>query len=439
MFQFHDRTRRRFLLAAFGLLCVLPTVLVAGWCAWRNRPGHAAAEAERLGRLLGFRATLEAFEHVRPGVVRYRRLALLDPETAEPVFRCPTLTVTRESTDSQPLLKLVVDTATLEPGALRRLEPLVSRLLKEQLGDSSADARLKIGRLALATTGKAFTLLDVDAGLAALEGGSQAAAAFWIEGVETPERVRVRVGRNRQTQPPTTGFELDTGGGAVPCQLLGMGIEAFASLPEPAGFVGRVGGQRTEGGWLGEVIGTLAHVDFGRLTDGRLPHRITGIGNVTLQSARFQEGRLTDASGVLVAGPGRIDRALLDAAARELAMMSAPAADPSAVVPYEQLALAFVLGADGLQVYGRTTAARGVVLMGSDRWLLAQAPSSKQPRPIAALVRTLSQPSRSQVPATREADRLMRRLPPPRGAAPPASGSVYLREAQGGAVEQPQR
>jgi len=48
MFRLHDCTRRRLLLAGFVLLCVVPTVLVAGWCAWRNRPGKTADEAERL-------------------------------------------------------------------------------------------------------------------------------------------------------------------------------------------------------------------------------------------------------------------------------------------------------------------------------------------------------------------------------------------------------
>lgn len=432
MFRLHDRTRRRLLLVAFVLLCVLPTVLVAGWCAWRNRPGRTVAEAQRLGRLLGLRVVLESYEHTRPGVIRYSGLQLADPETAEPVFRCPTLVVSRIEGNSRPALKLEIETATLEPGGLRRLEPVAARLLRNPMGGEVADARLTIGRLSVDAAGGAYTLIDVEAGLATLTGGSQVAAAFWIDGVETPERVQVRIGRNRQTLPPTTGFELDTGGGPVPCRMLGMGLGVFASLPEKTAFSGRLGAQRTDAGWQGEAIGTLVNVDLERLAAGRLPHRLTGVGNLTLQTVRFQGNRLTEASGVLTAGPGEISRALIDAAARELAMMSAPAAEPSAVVSYEQLALAFLLNTDGLQLYGRAATARGVVLMGRDRWLLAQAPSTVQPRPISALVRALSQPSSLHVPATPEADRLMRCLPVPSVATRPAVGSVYVREAQSG-------
>ncbi len=437
MFRLHDRTRRRLLLVAFGLLCVVPTLLVAGWCAWRNRPWRAAAEAGRLASLLGFHVTLEKFEHLRPGVVRYRGLELADTETAESVLHCPVLVVSQDQDGARPILKLEAETARLEARALPRLQPLFAGLLRGQSGQRAADVQLAVGRVTLDADGRTFDLAAVDADLATLTGGSQLRAALRVDGSETPEPVQIRVGRNRQTLPPSSGFELDTGGGPIPCRLLGAALQRFAPLPQSSTFCGRLWAQQTETGWQGQATGYLLDVDLAQLLDGRLPQRLTGRAQLTLQSARFQDGRLVEASGVVTAGPGKIGRRLIEAAARELAMQSAPLAETTDAVPYEQLAMAFLLNPDGLQLYGRIPTARGVVLAGQDRWLLGEAPSTAQPRPIPALVRTLSARSGLSVPATPEAEWLTRCLPLPKPVAQPAATSVYLREAQSAAPAAP--
>jgi len=436
MFRLHDRTRRRVLLAGFVLLCVVPTVLVAGWCAWRNRPGKTADEAERLGRLLGLRVALGRFEHARLGVVRYRDVELSDPETGRVLLRCPELIGSRvnapeSSGVSKPVLQLTAQTVQLEAGSVPRVGQLVTRLLRRETGDEVLDARLAVERVTLAGTEQTFELREVRGDLIIVAAGSQVRAAFRLEGVDSPEPARVRIARDRQTSPPRTGFELDTGGVPLPCPLVAQGLYSFAVLPAGSTFSGWLWAQETAEGWQGEASGSLAGVDLEKLCTGRLGHRLTGTAQLTLQTARFRAGRLSEASGILSGGPGEIGRGLVETAARELGMQLAPAAGSPDAMPYDHLALTFILSPEGLQLYGRSPTGRGVVLAAPDRWLLAEAPPSSQPRPVSALVRTLTTPSSLQLPATPQASRLARYLPLTEPAAP-TWPSVYLREAHRG-------
>jgi hypothetical protein len=436
MFRMHDRTRRRVLMAGFVLLCVLPTVLVAGWCAWRNRPGKTADEAGRLGRMLGLRVALGRFEHARSGMVRYRDVELSDPETGRVLLRCPELTGTRVNAPksaggSKAVLQLTAQTAQLEARSIPRLGQVVTQLLRRETGGDVPNARLAIERLTLAGMEQTYELTHVEGDLLTVAAGSQVRASFRLAGGEAPEPVRVRIARDRQTNPPRTGFELDTGGGPLPCPLVALGLESFAALPAGSTYTGWLWAQESPEGWHGEATGSLANVDLEGLCAGRVGHRLTGTAQLTLQTARFRGGRLSEASGILSAGPGEIGRGLIETASRELAMRFAPASEPPDAIPYDHLALMFIVGADGLQLYGRSPMARGVVMAASDRWLLAEAAPSVQPRPVPALVRTLTTPTATQLPATPQATRLARYLPLAEPAAP-SWPSVYLREAHRG-------
>ncbi len=94
MMQLHDKTRRRICLAAFFLLCLTPTVLVAAWCIAWQLPGHRSGEIARLRQQTGLEVALDGLEHLQPGTVLYRGLVLSDPETGAAVFRCRLLEAT---------------------------------------------------------------------------------------------------------------------------------------------------------------------------------------------------------------------------------------------------------------------------------------------------------------------------------------------------------
>ena len=419
MFRLHDRTRRRICVAGFFLLCILPTVLVAGWCVAWHLPGHVSAEARRLTRQLGLDVTLEGLRHLRPGVVLYEGLELADPETGRSVLRCRLLEARRTKTadqqgQPQTSLVLIASQPEIDSAGLDRL----GRMLQRQTGRPEVDVRLAAAEATLLADENSQTLTDLQGGVESLPDGTQAQVSFRLAGIEMLEPIRIRIARNRQTMPPTTAFELDTGGGAVPCSVLAAGLPILEPLGSRSRFRGYIwanqtSDDRTSGRWNGEVTGQLLDVDLGNLVTDRFPHKLSGTGQVTIQSARFRRGRLEDASGTLAAGPGVISRSLMDAAVGRLYLIQGDEPQASGeLVPYEQLALAFAIDSQGLRLQGRCSAGGTDAILVDRRSRLLGAPLL-QPQPVVALLQALVPASEVQVPATRQTDWLMRHLPVP--------------------------
>jgi len=463
MFRLHDRTRRHLCIAGFFLLCVTPTVLVAGWCVTRHLPGRtaaeaqrhlsdAAAEARRLKLVLGFDVSLDGVTHLRPGVVLYEGLELRDPETGDAILRCRLLEVGRIAADDRDgtgpggSLLLVASQPEIEADALDRVGELVMRLLRRRTGDGDLDVRLTAGELTLRAQHGLQTLTDLTVTVESTPAVAQADARFRLAGDATSDPIHIRLARNRKATPATTGFDLDTGGRALPCSVLAMGLPVLRPLGPRARFDGYVWSNETpdeastdptaRGRWDGEVKpGRLLDLDLDRLVSDRFPHKLSGSADVTIQSARFRDGRLQSASGTLVAGPGVISRSLIRAATTHLHI--APGAEsptPGDLVPYEQLALQFVFDEKGLWLQGRCTAGdRKPVLIDRERVLLGEPPAGVQST--LGLLRTLVPSNALQVPAGRQTDWLIRHLPVPQivpaeDAASPSSGGLRF----GGAV-----
>jgi hypothetical protein len=263
MFQLHDKTRRRICLAAFGLFCLTPTALVAGWCIAWQLPGHLRAETQRLQQQLGLTVALGGLRHLRPGVVVYKGLSLSDPETGQTVLRCPAIEVacTRQADEkgqSHPAMLLTVSGGEIEAAALGRLEQLVECLLQSQAGWGDLDVRLAAGAVTLRSGDNSQTLADVQAAIEAVPGGAQARAVFHLTGSAAPAAMKIRLIRNRQLKPPAYGLELDTGGVPLPCGLLAAGLAELKPLGPASRFCGHLWATQTPGGWTTERQGKLS-------------------------------------------------------------------------------------------------------------------------------------------------------------------------------------
>jgi hypothetical protein len=145
----------------------------------------------------------------------------------------------------------------------------------------------------------------------------------------------------------------------------------------------------------------------------RFGHRLTGTAEVAVQFARFRRGRLEEAAGSITAGPGMIGRSLLDASARWLGMVPRAESDvPGDPVPFDELRTSLVIDSGGLELRGQCPGAHpGVVVAGRDGPLLAE--PAGQPRPVAAVLATLVPVAGVHVPATRQTEWLIGRLPLP--------------------------
>ena len=222
--------------------------------------------------------------------------------------------------------------------------------------------------------------------------------------------------------PPATGFELDTGGAPLPCPVLAAGLSGVEQLGERSRFCGYFWANETPDGWAGEIKGRVSDVDLESLVGDRFAHRLSGPAQLSLDSVRFRQGRIETAEGEIAAGPGTVSRSLIEAAVQRLEMATALEASPSpSAVRYEQLSARFRLTSRGLQIAGGLQAGDVRVVMVDRQSVLLTEPAQAQP--IAALVQALAPGGGIQVPANRQADWLMRRLPLPEAPARAASSS----------------
>ena len=171
---------------------------------------------------------------------------------------------------------------------------------------------------------------------------------------------------------------------------------------------------------------------------------MSGSGELTVQSARFRRGRLEEGSGILVAGPGTIDRSLLMAAVDRLGLLPGDGLSPHLAerrVRPEQTA-------HGVSAYIACRQPHPIRATGPLRH--ARRPGPGAPRPVrrhraghdpqrrppppagrASAAASAGRraganaraPERLQVPASRQTDWLLRHLPvpeviPPAGAHP---------------------
>ena len=314
---------------------------------------------------------------------------------------------------------MVAITATqpeVPSAAIGRIWQCLGRVLDGSVGPLDAELKLSAAEVTLRADDSSQTMTDVAATLETLRDGTRAEVEFQLAGARTSEPIRILIDRNRQVSPPATSFHLDTGTVALPYNVLAMATGQLGPLGPRCRFRGHIWADETPEGWQGEMVGRLLELDLGGLVSDHFPYKLSGIGEVTIQSARFRGSRLEEGSATVTAGPGTVDRALLAAAVDRLGL--APGSepdDPGERIRYEQLAFFVTLDAQGLQIRGRCDE-QGTILRDGRNRILGE---TSQPQPVAALVQTLAPQSAVQVPASRQTDWLLRHLPVPE-VVPPA-------------------
>jgi hypothetical protein len=420
MFKLRQKTRRRLCRAGFLLGCLLPTISLALWGAYRHSPVHARRHELALRQSLGLRARVAAVAGPRPGVVRYRDLELADAETGRPMAMCGLVEVRRPAIGGP--TELLVQDVTIRPGGLAACYALVSRLLRSDQGEDDLDLLLTVERITISDPGEPYFLSrasgsirssssDGEAKLSLASGDAADAAA---EGSETnADKILLRVARNRQKPTPTDEWELHTGSRAVPCSWFSAIADHLPYVPGSQ-FRGSVWARQSESVWQVAVRGTVANVDLAQVVTKSFDHALEGTVDLHVDAAHFEAGRLIDLRARIEGGPGRISHSLL--AAATAALGCAPAYQPQThggILPYQQLALKVEIHRDGkLAIAGRCPDKLGVMLTNGDgRPLLSQ--PRPQPQSVLNLVRALAGADGPFVPATPQAALLLGWLPLP--------------------------
>ena len=422
----HDRTRRMLCRAGFLGLCVLPTLGVLAWSSSRASPGHSADRAAELSRELGLHVSLAGVSYPQPGVALYEGVELADPETAAPLARMRFL----ESGGGGSVTALVASQPEIDALQLGRFWQVVAERMRQTTGPQPT-IRLAAREATLDWPAGSQTLTDVLSELDAKSGSDNervVTISFRLAGSDAPEPIRIRYSRRITDSRPISQLEIHTGAAAVPCSLLTVPMGIANRLGERARFRGSLWATEAVDGWAGELTGEFTEVDLQTAIAEQFPHHLSGTASITVQSAHFRGGRLEDARGTVAADRGVVGQSLLSSAARYMQLAGTAGSDSNAaLVPYDQLAFLFEIDSTGLTIHGQCDRPPGAIFSGGGTALLAE--SSGSSGPVVALLRTLVPQSEVQVPATRESDWLMRRLPVPQIMPPsgePPKGKLRL-------------
>jgi len=413
MFRIHDRTRRMVCRVAFIGLCLLPLAAIVLWGAWRHSPAHADAAARALTEQLGLKVGFSRIEHIQPGRLRYHDFVLTNPETGRPVLTCARaeVDITRQPA-TQIQLALKLQQPLLDASGLAVLGQLLSRTMQRQTAARAVELHVRADELQLEGPGGVFRMVQCEGTLQPHPGGSRAQWQFHLPGEPTSEPLHIELARNRQTDPPSTAVRLFTAGAALPCPLLAEGIPPLNRLGPAARFRGYLRATETADGWSGELSGQFLDLEMARLVDDHFAHTLRGPAEVTVEAARFRDGRLQEAVGSLIVGPGVVGQALLESAVEQLELVQnvQPSNTANDVIRFEQLGVAWRLGPQGLTLEGRCpVGGPGTILIDRRQRLLGEPVA--QPQPIAALIRVLVDDRGQRVPAQPASQWLLRRLP----------------------------
>ncbi len=407
-------TRRFSCRVGFVLFCLVPTLLVVSAILLVRSPYYQEqrrrALEQQLSQRLGVRVAVARWEPLERDGLLLRGVRLSDPETSRRLATVRVLEVRR----SEQTWKLLASQPEIESSSLHRLwEVLHERLLRESLSEP-LQAVFAARELTLRSDERSQTFTEIRGSLEPSGSGPQLSLEFRLAGTEMSEPARFRVVRNRQLKPPATGWALQTGSAALPCSLLAEQLPALKQLGPECRFQGSIWANRAQQGWQGDLSGRFLDLDLYNLVSEQFPHKLTGSARLLLTVARFDRGRLIEASGELRSDQGVVSQSLLLALRDELRLTLNTDALPvdDQRVLYQDLAIAFRLDEGGLGMAAvRDASQPGVMVRGDYDWLVAE--SAEPSVPVVALVRALVPLSRVLVPATRQTDPLLQALPVP--------------------------
>jgi hypothetical protein len=410
--------RRRLCRMIFWTVCVLPTLLVGTAVIVLNTPAYRAVQTRNwqtwLTTQLGFDVQLAEVRSRGGSRWWVSGLECRDPESHEWLVRVRSADIARTPRGWQVLL----GQPQVNARSVSRLADLMHEHLLLRASELDAPVQLASASVEFADESRSESVLDVRSVLDAKAEGTELLLEFRAPTSAADQRMRVRFVRNRQLDPPATGWELHTDATGLPCSVAFHWFPALSHLGAACVFQGSVWCEQQATGWDAELRGVLRQVDLRQLVTRQFPHKLSGSAEFTVNRCRIRAGRVTEIQGRLGCANGVISRSLLDAAEQTLGLQQHARAEDDAVLPYRQLAVDFSLSAAGLVL---------VAPGAPDTTLLADAAGpllslrDSAPRSSLSLVQLLVPQVDMQVPATRETAAIVRTLPLPELSVTPAT------------------
>ncbi len=339
MFQLHENTQRRIGLICFAVLCVVPTVLVLAWVASLNSPSYRRSVEHRFSRLLGMNARLAAVRHPKPGLMTLEDLEIRGPESDKLILESGEVRVYSQWNGD---IILTASSASVNAAEYEAVEELFERLLARKVQPGEFHVRVSVERLRIHfANGKTLPLVEVRGIIGADPEQSETHWNFQLAEHPAGNPLRLSFRRDRRRYPPTTILGLQTAEQPISCELLGLGLK-WMSLFGISEFQGTVQTESHGGRRETQLCGQWRNLDLQTLVRDPNGAAISGLADVTTTYAKFQDGRLIEATGFFQAGPGSAQRAFLEAMALSYDLdwsESVPRA--FALAPYSRLAAKF--------------------------------------------------------------------------------------------------
>lgn len=371
--------------AGFVLLCLLPTVAVAGWIVQRSLPGFVLSQKEEweqgLSRQLGLRVQLDQIEYPRHDTAELTNVSLRDPETGALVATLARL----EVVSSDQGWKLTGRQAVVETTELPLLRnQFEQRWLRRGADEwsSRSQCEILIRELTLKGPDRSLSLVDVAGVWKPAESGPECELTFRLPESD-PEKPRGRwlVQRNRQTTPPTTHWVIETGETSLPCALAAPGWPQLQQLGSSAEFAGELDVVQSGEQVRGTLRGTIQNLDLDALVSEQSPYLLRGLALARIESAEFTQSKLTSIRGTIQARDGWVDRGLLAAAGEQLQLTGPPAESlgpGTAPLFFRHLSCGFDLREGMLHLSGHADPLRPNVLIATSAGSLLEVPPQHQ-------------------------------------------------------------
>lgn len=408
MITLNESTRRSLCRCGFLLLCLAPTLAIAGWSAFWRGAGHLRGYEQALTESLGLRASIERVEHPRPGRVLFRGVVFSDPESGATVAHCRLL----EAVTEGDLLVLAPNELEIDARHVAIAWRSLERAMRQEISTPWREFLLAPGSVTVAVGGYRQTYSDVAAHLDLTKGESSLLLEFTLPDGGSTNPARLALSRETDdSELPVTRVEFDCRGLAIPSAILAPFVDSRAWLGTSARFRGVFEATRSAAGWSGTLLEvSLENVDTRALVGDHFRHRLEGLATITIAEAEIRDGKLIAATGTFDGGPGVIGTSLVEQAERRLGMSPGEVdADDAEQVRYERLAFEFEISASGLRIRGLGKEKAALVNTNGRSLLVANGERVE----VVQVARALVPESTVQVPATRDTTPLLQWLPVP--------------------------
>jgi hypothetical protein len=392
--------------AAFIACCVVPTIGVLAYAAWLSLPSQLTHYEQQLAQQLRMSVRIGGLDRLQPGRAILRDIELAERSSHRWLARTPSLETGRNGDT----IVLIASHLDLNGDGW----PHLIELLKDYAAGSGGTVALSASRVNWHCGPEMVQIEQLMARLQQGDSGPVCELRFRLKDRLGTEPVRLLIARVYDGQRQMIGYEVDTGDLQLPCCLALPALPWLAQLGPRAQFSGHAIVYHGDEGWQGELRGRMPDIDLRRLLHEPLGHEVHGLAELRLERARFDQSRLTDATGTLSGGPGLTGPSLRQAAIRHLRLVASPAAAQSLdLLPYDELALEFQLDRSGLKIAGACAQAPKATLL-ADRHqpLLATAEPAEQVS-LANLIHLLAPTSSEAVPVSRQTGWLLEILPTP--------------------------